>query len=93
MEFLKGIQYLEEALMSFGLGNYLGYDLALGKKGLFLMPHITTIGIKKEDGSLQTVVSNAIGQGEILTTPIQMANFTATIANRGFFIKPHFQNQ
>ncbi|MEK9781949.1 MAG: penicillin-binding transpeptidase domain-containing protein, partial [Flavobacteriales bacterium] len=36
-----------------------------------------------------TIISNAIGQGEILTTPIQMANFTAAIANRGFFITPH----
>ena len=38
-----------------------------------------------------TVISNAIGQGEILATPIQMANFTAAIANRGYYIKPHFK--
>jgi penicillin-binding protein 2 len=37
------------------------------------------------------VISNAIGQGEILATPIQMANFTAAIANRGYYIKPHFK--
>jgi cell division protein FtsI/penicillin-binding protein 2 len=30
-------------------------------------------------------------KGEILTTPIQMANFTATIANRGYYRKPHFK--
>lgn len=35
-------------------------------------------------------MSNAIGQGEILMTPIQLANVTATIANRGFFYTPHF---
>ena len=33
----------------------------------------------------------SIGQGELLVTPIQMANFTAAIANRGFFRKPHFK--
>lgn len=36
-----------------------------------------------------TVISLAIGQGEILTTPLQLANLTAVIANRGFYYKPH----
>ena len=36
-----------------------------------------------------TTISNGIGQGEILTTPIQLANLTATIANRGWFKTPH----
>src|SRR5699024_9175432 len=34
-------------------------------------------------------ISNSIGQGEILTTPIQLANVTAAIANRGWFYTPH----
>src|SRR5699024_5040847 len=34
-------------------------------------------------------ISNAIGQGEILTTPIQLANITAIIANRGSYYTPH----
>lgn len=36
-----------------------------------------------------TVISISIGQGEILTTPLQIANLGATIANRGYFITPH----
>ena len=36
-----------------------------------------------------TVISIAIGQGEILATPLQIANLGATIANRGHFITPH----
>ena len=36
-----------------------------------------------------TTISNSIGQGEILTTPIQMANFASAIENRDFY-KPHF---
>ena len=31
----------------------------------------------------------AIGQGELLLTPIQMANISAIIANRGFYFTPH----
>ena len=36
-----------------------------------------------------TVISISIGQGEILATPLQIANLGATIANRGYFITPH----
>jgi penicillin-binding protein 2 len=36
-----------------------------------------------------TIRSLAIGQGELLITPIQMANMTATIANRGYYLTPH----
>jgi len=36
-----------------------------------------------------TIISNAIGQGEVLATPMQIANFCATIANRGWFVTPH----
>jgi penicillin-binding protein 2 len=36
-----------------------------------------------------TVISMAIGQGEVETTPLQMANMTAAIANRGYFYTPH----
>ncbi|RMG17963.1 MAG: penicillin-binding protein 2 [Bacteroidetes bacterium] len=35
------------------------------------------------------IISNAIGQGEILMTPLQMANMVALIANRGYYIEPH----
>ncbi len=40
-----------------------------------------------------TVRSLAIGQGELLITPVQMANMTATIANRGYYITPHLIRQ
>ena len=36
-----------------------------------------------------TTISNSIGQGEILTTPIQLANMTAAIANGGYYYTPH----
>jgi len=86
----EGVNIWKKHLLSFGLGNYLGYDLPVGKKGFIPDASYYDYWYKKGGWKSATIVSNAIGQGEILTTPIQMANFTATIANRGFYIKPHF---
>ena len=72
----------------FGLGNYLGYDLPEGDKGL--IPDGDYYNrMYRYKWNASTNISNAIGQGEVLTTPIQLANVTAAIANRGFFYTPH----
>jgi len=86
----EGMNIWNSHLKSFGLGNYLGYDLPVGKKGFIPDADYYNYWYKKGGWKSATVVSNAIGQGELLTTPIQMANFTAAIANRGYYIQPHF---
>ncbi|WP_369047886.1 penicillin-binding protein 2 [Tenacibaculum sp. UWU-22] len=73
---------------SFGLGNYLGYDLPSGQKGRIPDGQFYDNNYKFRWGAT-TTISNAIGQGEVETTPIQLANMTAAIANRGFFYTPH----
>ena len=87
----EGVNRWREHLEKFGLGNYLGYDLPIGKKGFIPNSNYYDRWYQKGRWGGTTIISNAIGQGEILTTPIQMANFTAAIANRGYFIKPHFK--
>ncbi len=84
----EGLTKWSDHVKSFGLGNYLGYDLPDGKKGL--IPN----GKYYDDWyryrwNASTNISNAIGQGEVLTTPIQLANVTAAIANRGYYYTPH----
>jgi penicillin-binding protein 2 len=74
---------------SFGLGNFMGYDLPTGRKG-----NIPTSKYYKKiypNGGWHgaTIVSNAIGQGEVLATPIQLANMIATVANKGYYYTPH----
>jgi len=85
-----GMDIWNKHVKSFGLGNFLGYDLPTGKKGFIPDASYYDFWYKNGKWRSATVVSNAIGQGEILTTPIQMANFTAAIANRGYFYTPHF---
>ena len=74
---------------SFGLGQFMGYDLPTGRKG-----NIPTSKYYKKvypNGGWRgsTIVSNAIGQGEVLATPIQLANMIATVANQGYYFTPH----
>lgn len=77
-------------LSSFGLGNYLGYDHPVGQSGYVPTANFYNLWYPNHKWRGSTIVSNAIGQGEILMTPIQLANIAATIANRGFFYTPHF---
>ncbi len=86
----EGLDNWTSHLNSFGLGNYLGYDLSIGQKGFIPNSNYYDKWYQKGGWKASTIISNSIGQGEILTTPIQMANFTSAIANRGFYITPHF---
>jgi penicillin-binding protein 2 len=74
---------------SFGLGQFMGYDLPTGRKGN--IPDSKTYKRIYPNGGWRStaIVSNAIGQGEVLMTPIQLANMMATIANRGYYYTPH----
>ncbi len=85
-----GLDSWSKHIKSFGLGDYLGYDLSIGKKGFIPESNYYNRFYGNNRWSASTTISNSIGQGEILTTPIQMANFASAIANRGFFYKPHF---
>ena len=86
----EGLDNWANHIKSFGLGDYLGYDLAIGKKGFIPESDYYNRFYGNNRWGSSTTISNSIGQGEILTTPIQMANFATAIANRGFYVKPHF---
>jgi penicillin-binding protein 2 len=85
----EGIDAWSKHAKSFGLGNYLGYDLPSGQKGLIPDSKLYDKFYPNGRWKAITTISNAIGQGEVLTTPIQLANMTAAIANRGFYYTPH----
>ncbi|WP_435264147.1 penicillin-binding protein 2 [Tenacibaculum sp. nBUS_03] len=83
-----GLDNWNKHVKSFGLGNYLGYDLPTGQKGRVPNSKFYDARNKFRWGAT-TTISNAIGQGEVETTPMQLANMTAAIANKGYFYTPH----
>lgn len=85
----EGINNWKKHLSSFGLGDFMGYDLPIGRPGK--IPDSTTYNsiYPNHNWYSTATISNAIGQGEVLTTPMQLANVTAAIANRGWYITPH----
>lgn len=85
----EGMDNWSKHVKSFGLGDYLGYDMPAGQKGLIPDAELYNRYYPNHQWKAITTISNAIGQGEVLTTPIQLANMTAAIANRGYFFTPH----
>ena len=79
----------EKHMKSFGLGGYLGTDLPTGRPGRIPDKEYYDRAYGDNRWSSSFIISNAIGQGEIAATPLQLANMTAAIANRGYFYTPH----
>lgn len=79
----------KEYLNQFGFGQRLGIEFTNELTGLVPSPAYFDRYYGKNGWKALTIISMAIGQGEIETTPLQMANMTAAIANRGYYYTPH----
>jgi penicillin-binding protein 2 len=88
--FYTGYETWHEYMNRLGVGRVLGVDLPYEVGGLLPSSARYDKIYGKDNWRATTVISNAIGQGEILMTPLQMANMVAIIANRGKYIAPHF---
>ena len=78
----------KDYMVSMGFGYPLGIDLPGEKRGLIPNADYYDKHLGKSWNGL-SVISIAIGQGEVTLTPLQIANLGATIANRGYYITPH----
>lgn len=76
-------------VLTFSLGRKLGVDLPSESSGNIPTSDYYNKYFGKNRWRALTVISLAIGQGEILMTPLQMANFAAIVANRGYYYTPH----
>lgn len=76
-------------MVEMGYGYRLGVDLPFESRGFIPNNDFYSKSFRGANWSANSVISISIGQGEILATPLQIANLAATIANRGWFITPH----
>ena len=84
----EGLDHWREMVMSFGFGQKLGSDFPAELSGS--IPSSKTYNrAYRGHWNSTTVISLSIGQGEILATPMHLANLCATIANRGYYYIPH----
>ena len=76
-------------MVKMGFGYPLGVDLPSEKRGFIPNSKFYSNVFKTERWNAHNIISIAIGQGEILSTPLQLANMSALIANRGHYYTPH----
>ncbi len=87
-----GLDTLVSYLKDFGLGSKLGLDYSYENKGLIPDSKYYDRVYSKETNGWRSmwVLSLGIGQGEMQLTTVQMANLAVIMANRGYYITPHF---
>lgn len=85
----KGLDIVTEYMNRFGLGRKLGLDLPNELGGFIPNTPFYDKMYRKGGWHAPTIISMGIGQGEVLMTPLQMANLAAILANRGWFYTPH----
>ncbi len=84
-----GLAEWDKNITSFGFGKRLGVDLPNEKDGNIPTPAYYDNAYHNKPWKFSNIYSIAIGEGENLVVPLQMANFAATIANRGYYYTPH----
>ena len=90
----KGVDEWKKIMKSFGLGDFLNNDLAVGSPGKIPTGEFyqKRSGGKVDWSSSYTMngsIFNGMGQGDVMLTPIQLANAVGAIANRGWYYTPH----
>ena len=76
-------------MVEMGYGYRLGIDLPSESRGFIPNPKFYSDSFRGSNWRANSIISIAIGQGEVLATPLQIANLAATIANRGWYFTPH----
>lgn len=79
----------KDYMVSMGYGYKLGVDIPGETRGFIPNAAYYNKAFRTEKWKPINIISISIGQGEVLATPLQIANLAATIANRGHYYVPH----
>lgn len=82
-----GVYKIKQYAEKFGLGKETGIDLPNEKSGFLPTPE-WKIAAKKEEWYIGDTYHEAIGQGDLLVTPLQVVDYACALANRGTLYKP-----
>lgn len=85
----KQFEKWKNYIVEMGYGYKLGIDLPSESRGFIPNSEFYSSSFRGANWSGNSIISVSIGQGEVLATPLQIANLCATIANRGWFYTPH----
>ncbi|MCM1428774.1 MAG: penicillin-binding transpeptidase domain-containing protein [Clostridium sp.] len=85
----KQLEKWKNYMVEMGYGYPLGVDLPGESRGFIPNPKYYDDSFRGPTWRANSVISISIGQGEVLATPLQIANLGATIANRGWYYTPH----
>ena len=85
----QGMDAWSAHVKSFGLGKFLNNDLPTGRRGFVPNADYYDRAFQYPTWKAVSAISLGIGQGELVVTPIQLANMTAAIANHGHYYTPH----
>ncbi|MBQ7647685.1 MAG: penicillin-binding protein 2 [Paludibacteraceae bacterium] len=92
--FRKRYNLWRNDVMKFGLGNrFEGTDIGEQAPGIIPAERLFNRTYGEKGWKAITIRSLSIGQGEVLATPLQLANQAATLANRGYYITPHLNTE
>ncbi|MBL4709350.1 MAG: penicillin-binding protein 2 [Flavobacteriales bacterium] len=89
----EGYNVWRNYVTNFGLGKKTGIDLPNELSGFVPETEYYDRYYLKGKWHSTTILSLAIGQGELGFTPMQMANMVSTIANKGYYITPHIAKE
>ena len=84
-----GLDSWNDYVSKFGLGTKINYELNSEAKGFLPDKNYYNDLYGRNRWKFSNIYSLSIGQGELLVSPIQMANLAAIISNRGNYIAPH----
>lgn len=84
-----GLEIWQNFVSNFGFGQLLNIDLPNERTGVVPNAELYNNWYGRYSWAFSTIYSNSNGQGELETTPLQIANLAATIANRGYYYTPH----
>ena len=85
-----GLNLWHKYMLSFGLGKKNDMDVTSQRPGVIPNSMYYDKWYGHHKWAFSTICSNAIGQGEVKITPLQMANIAVIIANKGWYYTPHF---